>query len=89
MNNHNSNNFCSLNTNTVISRGLMSQNQFQIHSYSNNNNNYSNSNINLDSELSAKNNDNYELKSAVKFRFLCPDDVGTLKKLCAEWFPVE
>ena len=25
----------------------------------------------------------------LKLRFLCPDDVGEVKKLCGEWFPVE
>ena len=28
-------------------------------------------------------------KEDLRFRFLCPDDVNTLKSLCAQWFPVE
>jgi len=27
--------------------------------------------------------------SAVQLRFLCPEDLGEVKHLCAEWFPIE
>ncbi len=33
--------------------------------------------------------DDQDIKSNVKLRFLCPDDVPELKILCSEWFPVE
>lgn len=30
-----------------------------------------------------------QVQQEVQLRFLCPADVGEVKKLCTEWFPIE
>ncbi|KAL8601517.1 hypothetical protein ACOMHN_000459 [Nucella lapillus] len=31
----------------------------------------------------------FRMQQEVQLRFLCPSDVGEVKKLCSEWFPIE
>ena len=31
----------------------------------------------------------FHMQQEVQLRFLCPSDVGEVKKLCSEWFPIE
>lgn len=31
----------------------------------------------------------FNIQRLIQLRFLCPDDIAEVKKLCAEWFPIE
>ena len=31
----------------------------------------------------------FRMQQEIQLRFLCPSDVGEVKKLCSEWFPIE
>ncbi len=46
-----------------------------------------NNSINL--KFKNENDTAIDMKNEIQLRNLCPDDIEELKKLCAEWFPVE